>query len=524
MKVVTPAQMAAIDRKAIDDKKLPSLLLMEHAGLKACDVLRREVPGFLGEKILVVAGTGNNAGDGFVIARNLARAGAVVAVELVRGEKDVRGDAAVNLASLAAYDIEVFHALPGHPLRTLLADTTIVIDAMLGTGAHGELAADYRDAVENINQTRRKVMALDVPTGLDATTGQVQGPAVRASFTVTMGLPKTGFFHYPAPDYLGTLYVAEIGFPPALLSEPELKTGLSMGFELSGFHPARRADSHKGDYGRILVIGGSTGMVGAPVLAARAALRGGGGLVKLVVPASQQVPAAALAPEVMVAAAPGTGDGTFGPESTASVLPYVKWADVVLLGPGLSRGPAVTEFVRQLVDAADRPMVLDADALHALPARKRLPQGDFLATPHAGELSHLLDLPIDQIRTHRCEVVSEAAQSMGLTLMLKGPYSLVTSTDGRLGINPTGNAGLATGGSGDVLAGLLAALRAYPGLASFDAMRTACYLHGLAGDLAAERLGGVSMVATDLLDDLSRAFDILAHATGPIAYDKVRIV
>ncbi len=522
MRVVTPAQMAAIDKMAIGEKKIPGLLLMEHAGLKACEALRREFPTFLSEKILVVAGTGNNAGDGFVIARNLARAGAVVAVELLRGEEDVSGDAKVNLESLAAYDIEVFHALPGHPLRTLLADTTVVIDAILGTGAHGELASDYRDAVDNINQARRHVMAIDVPTGLDAATGQVNGPAVKAAFTVTMGLPKLGFFQYPAPDYLGKLYVAEIGFPPTLLSGASLNTELSLGCDLAQFYPRRQDDSHKGNYGRILVIGGSTGMVGAPVLAARTALRSGAGLVKLVVPAAQQLAAAALAPEVMVSPLPDTPEGTFSATSLPALEPFLEWADVVLLGPGLGRGPAVGEFVRKLVGSLSKPTVLDADALHAWPARQRLPQGDFLVTPHSGELSHLLETPVEQIRVRRSELVLSAVNTLGATVLLKGPYSLVASREGRLSINPTGNPGLATAGSGDVLAGLVAALRAFPGSGSFDAMRTAVYLHGLAGDLAAEKVGQVSLVAGDLLTELPRAFDVLAHATGPIAYDKIR--
>lgn len=522
MKVVTPAQMAAIDRQTIDGRKLPGLLLMEHAGLKACEALRREIPRFLSEKFLVVAGTGSNAGDGFVIARNLARSGAVVGVELVRGEEGIQGDAKTNLDALAAYDIEVFHARPGHPLRTLLTGATVVIDAMLGTGARGELATDYRDAVENINGARRRVVAIDVPTGLNATTGQLTGPAIQAGFTVTMGLPKLGFFQYPAPDYTGTLYVAEIGFPPALLGDPALTTELSMAAELSPLYPRRRADSHKGDYGRVLIVGGSRGMVGAPILAARSALRGGAGLVKVVVPHSQQGPAAAMAPEVMVSSAAETADGLFAPESVASLLEAARWADVVLIGPGLSRGPGIDRLVRTLLESIDRPVVLDADALHALERRSRLPAGDFLATPHAGEMSHLTGIPIAEIRSRRPEVVAEIARQLGATIVLKGPYSLIGNPEGRLSLNPTGNAGMASGGTGDVLAGLLAALRAYPDMSSFDAMRLACYVHGLAGDLAAERHGNVSLVSTDLIDELPRAFDILEHATGPIAYDKVR--
>ncbi|MBI4867027.1 MAG: NAD(P)H-hydrate dehydratase [Candidatus Wallbacteria bacterium] len=524
MKVVTPAQMATIDRQAIEGRKLPGLLLMEHAGLKVLEALKRELPDWQSQRYLVVAGTGNNAGDGFVVARNLARAGAVVGVELVRGDGNVHGDARTNLDSLAAYGIEVFHARPGHPLRSVLADTTLVFDAMLGTGARGELSGDYREAVENINQAKKRVVAIDVPTGLDAATGQVQGPAVRASFTVTMGLPKLGFFQQPAPEYLGRLYVAEIGFPPTLLADRELERELLFGCDLAGLYPARKEDSHKGDYGRVLVIGGSRGMVGAAVLAARSAVRAGAGLVKLVVPASQQPVAASMTPEVMTYAAQETTHGTFSRDAVGACRELSQWADVTLIGPGLGRGAQIDAFVRELVATADGPMVLDADALHALEPGRPLPVGDFLATPHAGELSRWLGVESTTVRARRAEIAVEAARTLGATLVLKGPYSQVAGPDGRLAISPTGNPGMASGGSGDVLAGILLALRGLPGMASFDAMRLAVYLHGLAGDLALESVGGPSVPPTDILGQIPRAFEILRHAAAPIAYDKVRLI
>ncbi|MBI3892229.1 MAG: NAD(P)H-hydrate dehydratase [Candidatus Wallbacteria bacterium] len=464
MKVVTPAQMAEIDRRAIEGRKLPGLLLMEHAGLKVLEALKREV------------------------------------------------------------DIEVFNARPGHPLRSVLGDTTIVFDAMLGTGARGELSGDYREAVESINQAKKRVVAVDVPTGLDASTGQVQGPAVRAAFTVTMGLPKIGFFQQPAQEFLGRLYVAEIGFPPTLLADPALSSELSLGYELAPLYPPRRVDSHKGDYGRVLVVGGSRGMIGAAVLAARAAVRAGAGLVRLLVPASQQAVAAAMTPEVMTYGAPDTPQGLFSREAAAICREMAGWADVVLLGPGVGRGESIDELVRELVGAADGPMVLDADALHALEPRRPLPVGDFLATPHAGELAHLLGIGTGDIRARRAEIAVDAARTLGATLVLKGPYSQVAAPDGRVGINPTGNPGMASGGSGDVLAGMLAALRALPGTASFDALRLAVYLHGLAADLGLELAGGPSVTATDILGQLPRAFEVLRHSTGPTAYDKVRMV
>ncbi len=521
--------MAAIDREAIQERRIPGLLLMEHAGLKVCRVLEQEVPDWRDQKFLVVAGTGNNGGDGFVIARDLARAGAIVGVELVRGDEKIRGDARTNLDALEAYDIEVFHAKPGNRLKTLLADATVIIDCMLGTGFRGELAPDILRAVKCINAAvaldpRKTVIAVDVPTGLDATAGRVLSEAVKADFTVTMGLPKVGFFLYPAPDYLGKLHVAEIGFPPTLLQDPEIRSELRLGFELSGLVPRRRADAHKGNHGRVLIIGGSRGMVGAAVLSARAALRAGAGLVRLVVPDSQQIPAASLAPEVMVTAAPDSPEGTFSAESAQDLLELAEWADTVLIGPGLGRRPEVTSLVRELVGAIRKPLVLDADALHALEPRKGLPDGDFIATPHAGELSHLLATTTEEIRRSRIERVLEAARLSGATVVLKGAYSLVACPDGKYSINPTGSPGLATAGTGDVLAGMIAAFRASAGLQSYQALQLACYLHGLAGDLAEESRGTLSMIAPDLLEELPRAFRILQDARGPTDYDKVRLI
>jgi NAD(P)H-hydrate epimerase len=536
MRILTAEAMREVDRSAIEGLGIPSLVLMENAALGVVDAIG-EASGAIGaaESAAVFCGPGNNGGDGLAIARHLAVRGWEVKVFLASGGKDLSGDAGAQLAICPKMDLSIAELATEDDARTALVEAAehgLIVDAMFGTGLARPLSGLFAVLVEGINDLPRPVVAVDLPSGLDANRAAPIGPHVRADLTVTFAAPKVAHVLPPAATAVGELVVADLGIPPRLIAdvaEPGGRLSLLVGEELAGWLPPRDAESHKGTYGHALIVAGSPGKAGAAILAARAAVRAGAGLVTAAVPepildtvdlGSLESMTLAL-PMVKKSTTTATAEWvTDGPllvgQSVAAVLKAAGGKAALALGPGLGEGPEVVTFVRQVVMAAELPLVLDADGINAFAGYAdslSLRKTPTVLTPHPGELGRLLGISMRDIQADRLAAVRRAAEVTGAVVVLKGSRTLIAEPGGDVWINPTGNPGMATGGSGDVLtgltAGLIAQCEAY-GLEVRDAVLLAVYLHGLAGDLAAAEKGENALAAGDLVDFLGAAFTALA--------------
>jgi NAD(P)H-hydrate epimerase len=480
----------------------------------------------------VVCGRGNNGGDGFVAARHLANAGAAVTVFLACPRAELKGDAAVFFAPLAPMGAPIVEAPPdgvgaAGPFRALRnGNWDLLADALLGTGARGAATGATAVLIEAVNAAAAgngvPVVAADIPSGVEADTGNVEGPAVRATRTVTFALPKPGLLVYPGAEYVGRLTVADIGIPRALLGNENADLGMELTTRawMRRVLPPRRQsrDANKGTFGTVLVIAGSAGMVGAAALAAVSALRAGAGLVQLAVPRSVLDTAAMLAPEVITRPLPETGARTHGGEGALdAALALAERADAVALGPGLGGNPEAAAFVQGFVRRCSRPLVVDADGLNALAgapdAVRERPAADAetVLTPHPGEMGRLLRLDTAAaVQADRQQAAERGAGEYGAVVLLKGARTLLAHPDGRLALNRRGSPALATAGSGDVLTGVIAALLGQR-MTAFDAARAGAYLHAVAGEEAERRRGAVGALAGDVRDLLPEGAGVIVQ-------------
>ena len=517
MKLVTGEEMRRLDGLASSRYGIAGLILMENAGLKVAEAAQ----GLSGRRgsCLILAGKGNNGGDGFVAARHLLNAGLEVKTFLLAPREEIRGDAAANLATLEKMGAKVYPLLEEKDLQRLnlaLLSSDLVVDAIFGTGFKGGARGIPARTIEILNEAAKPVLAVDLPSGLEADSGRVMGPCVRATLTLTMGLPKPGLYLYPGAVYAGEVKVADISFPQALLKGGELRRELLEQHLVAGLLPRRQPWGHKGDYGHLLVVAGSLGMGGAAALAARGGLRAGAGLVTAAVPRSVQQAVAAAAPEVMVRPLPETGEGSLGAEALETLTELAGTCRSVALGPGLSRHSDTALLVHALLPLLKVPVVVDADGLNALAGGMdtlKETKAPLVLTPHPGEMAGLLKTTVAAVQDNRLGAAEEAAKRWGAVVALKGAATIVAAPDGHTYINPTGNPGLATAGTGDVLAGLIGGLLAQ-GLPPLEAAGAAVFLHGEAGDLAARELGQRGLVAGDLLTFLPK---VLRQAEGAAA-------
>ena len=504
MKVLTGSQMAELDRQAIENLGIPSLVLMEMAGRAVTEELCTRFPDIARKKIIVIVGKGNNGGDGLVVARRLLDLGAAVEVHALCAPKEFSEETRhqAEILSKLGYTLE-HHTKPQdrRALARALADAELIVDGLFGTGFRGAAQGLPAEAIELINLGSAFVCAIDIPSGVEADTGHVLGPAVYADLTVTFELPKLGLLLYPGRQYVGELVVKPIGYPRVLV-EQYASTMTWVDADWVREHlPKREPYSHKGDYGKVLVIAGSRGYTGAAALCAEAALRAGAGLVYLAVPESLLGAMEAKLTEVIKLGLPDS-DGALASSALPKILEMLEDKDVLIVGPGLGRHPHTITTVRQLVAQADKPLVLDADGLNALgpQAEKILSRraAPTVLTPHPGELSRLIAQTVDEIESDRVGIACKTAQQLNSVLVLKGVPTVTAAPDGEVFINSTGNSGLASGGSGDVLTGCLGGLLAQ-GLDSITASVCAVYLHGRAADLLKSDLGERGMIASDVL-------------------------
>jgi hydroxyethylthiazole kinase-like uncharacterized protein yjeF len=511
MKILTSAQMKEIDRLTIEEVGIPGPVLMENAGIQIFRFLQTVILPYVDEdKIVIVSGKGNNGGDGLVIARHLWNNGMAPHVLLLGSKAEVRGDAALNLRIVENIGLpirEVNSDADWKAQRRRLKDASLIIDAIFGTGLSKPAEGIYARAIEDINRSAAFKVAVDIPSGLSSDSFEIIGPAVKADVTVTLATPKIAHVLPPAEEWVGELMIADISVPPPLLDSPDLKLEMVEKQDLSGSFQARKKDSHKGTYGHLFILAGSLGKTGAAVMAAKAALKSGAGLVTVGTPLRCLPIIAKGMAELMTEALMETEEGTIAAEARTRVRTLIKGKDALLVGPGISTHDSTTEFLTKLLPELKLPVVIDADGLNILSNRpellKKLPRPAIL-TPHPGEFARLVDLPLREVIKRKLELAPEFAQMNRVYLVLKGYRTLTCSPDGRTFINPTGNPGMATGGSGDVLSGMIASFL----MQEKDPLRAvlaAVYLHGLSGDLAAEKMGERALVAGDIIRFLPRA-------------------
>jgi NAD(P)H-hydrate epimerase len=508
--LVTSEEMALLDSRAGTEYGVSTLTLMEAAGHRVFEVASRLIGSNSSAgtpRVVVVAGKGNNGGDGLVAARLMHEAGWSVIVILLGRDADISGDAATNLvrARKAGVDISNLDSTGAAGLRGTFAGAVVIIDGLFGTGFRGPAVGLPAKAMEAMNASGRPVLAIDIPSGVHGDTGALDGQAVRATATVTMGLPKIGLVVGAGAAHAGKIWVADIGHPRRLLESARSKTRLVTHDMVRDVFPPRRNDAHKGDCGHVLVLGGSVGRSGAPALAARGALRAGAGLVTVGVPTSIYASVAATVIEGMPVPLPDI-DGGVSADAAGRVRDLMKTADVVACGPGLGIQAAAGEIVRALLEEARCPLVLDADALNLMARMGSLPDASAprVLTPHPGEMARLMNAGVEDIQRHRLQVARVAAERFHAVVVLKGARTVVAAPGGDLCVIPTGNPAMATGGMGDVLTGAIASLIGQ-GLAPMAAAWSGAYLHGLAGDLAQAMRGPVGILAREVADAIPSA-------------------
>ncbi|MEJ6949517.1 NAD(P)H-hydrate dehydratase [Natronospora cellulosivora (SeqCode)] len=520
MIILKPDEMRKVDQAVIDDG-YPDMLLMEAAGRAIAEKLR-----FLNDdcshgdcncscsksnRVLVFAGKGNNGGDGLVAARYLDMWGFDVKVVLLSELDELKESPLINYRLCKLRDIEVIILSKNKfsdlidDIDYLLSRSDIIIDALLGTGITGKPKKPYDKIIELINNSNAEVLSVDIPSGVDGETGKVESEAVWADYTMTLAYPKIGLTVYPGREYCGEIEIADIGIPDEYVYQQKAKHFILDKSEASFLLPARPNNSHKGSYGKVGVLGGSNGMAGAPTLTASAALRVGAGLIRVAVPDNIESIVATHMPELITVGLKDLGT-LYKVENIEKIENLMQESDVLAVGPGMGKSDCTDKIIEKIIEEYQGPLILDADGINSIKDLNILKKrnNDIILTPHPGEMASLLACEISEVEENRIEIARNFACENQVYLILKGASTVIALVDGRIFINPNGNPGMATAGSGDVLAGILAGMIAQ-GVAVEDAVVLCPYLHGLAGDIAAEKLSSHGMAAGDIILHLSDA-------------------
>ncbi len=509
MRLVKSAEMREIDNHAIEVLGIPGIVLMENAARGVCEVIYAKVPG---TRALVVCGKGNNGGDGLAVARNLYNMGYEVEVVLTVSVEELKGDAKRNAQILSTLPVPL-HVVNTperfFELYTFAKECDFVVDALFGTGLSKPLSGFYAQLVDFINSLNKTVISVDIPSGLSADTGEVIGPHVKADYTVTFAFPKVAHVMPRACYSVGELFVVDISIPedvPNLLGPDRFLLTFD---EVALTYPMREIMSHKYTYGHVAVIGGSLGKTGAPIMASQAALRSGAGLVTAIVPSSLNPVFENKLTEVMTVPVKDDGKGFLGIDSLEELLSVTEKGkfSAVVIGPGLGSFPETYELVREFVKECKLPMVIDADGVNALAGSVellKLKESPVILTPHVGEFSRISGLTKEEILKDLTKVATEFSFHYGVYLVLKSGRTVISTPSGKSFVNVIGNPGMATAGTGDVLAGVIGALLGM-GVDPEDSAKFGVFLHSLAGDLGSRELSEEALVATDLISYLPRA-------------------
>jgi hydroxyethylthiazole kinase-like uncharacterized protein yjeF len=518
MKVATTEEMRAMDRYAIETLGIADEILMENAGIAAYYALAGEVD-IAGGRFAVFCGGGNNGGDGFVVARKIHSGGGIVKVFLLAEKNRYKGAARKNLDRLLNLPVDVRPVESVDDVRGYILQSNAVIDAIFGTGLDRDVEGLHRELIELINAIGKPVYSLDIPSGVNGDTGRLMGTAIRAAATVTFGLPKRGNLFYPGFLCGGKLYVTHISLPP------ELYDSESIGVEVNDPPPlpARKSWGHKGDFGDVLFVAGAAGYYGAPAFSALSFLKAGGGYSRLAAPASVIPGIASQAGEIVFVPQRETASGSIALRNKSTLLELAGCVDMVVLGPGLSLAEETQKLVRELAAKIEKPIVIDGDGITAIAKNPRFLKRrrfETILTPHAGEMSRIAGKSLEEIENDPIGILQETAAALDSIIVLKGAHSLIGLPDGRVWINMSGNSGMATAGSGDVLTGAIGAMFGL-GLPVQEAVRAGVFVHGLAGDLAAAAKGEDGITARDIMESLPRAVAMVRAADlGEIAEKK----
>jgi ADP-dependent NAD(P)H-hydrate dehydratase / NAD(P)H-hydrate epimerase len=515
--VFTAEEMRRLDRHAIAELGIPGATLMENAGRGAAEAIIAALPELgaprRGARVVVVCGKGGNGGDGFVVARWLKRRGALPSVLLAFPPAEIGRDARLKLEEMRRSGIRPLRLDDG--AASALARAHLVVDALLGTGSRGSPEGSVARAIELINASGRPVVALDIPSGMSADGGAPAGSAIRAALTLTFAGLKRGLVTAPGDELAGRVSVIPIGVPDAEVARG-VTTFLLEASDVAPHFPRRPRAAHKGTYGHLLLVAGSLGKTGAAALAAAAAMRSGSGLVTVATPVSQQPVVASLVVEAMTEPLPETPARTLALKARDVIVELAAPRDAVAIGPGIGLDEETQQLVRSLIQELRKPLAADADALTALAghleALRAAPSVRCL-TPHPGEMARMLGARVDDVQRDRIETAREFATRYRVYVVLKGARSVIGTPDGRVFVNPRGNPGMASGGTGDVLTGMLGAFLAR-GMEPGAALQSSVYLHGSAGDIAAERVGEEALIARDVVAAIPEAFKRLRGAPG----------
>jgi NAD(P)H-hydrate epimerase len=515
VRILTAAQMREADRFTIEDIGIPSLVLMENAGRQVVAAIEAAYEPQLAGRVAVLCGRGNNGGDGFVVARTLLQRGVDTSVFVIGSLSDIRGDARINLDILGRLGVTVVEIGDEQSWELHFSEVsqcTLIVDAILGTGLKSAVSGMLETVIADVNASDIPIVAVDLPSGLSADTPHLPGDCISAAMTVTLAAPKLPLVLPPGELCAGDVVIADIGIPYEVIEGLDgTHVDLLTPEQLRELVEPRTADAHKGDFGRVTVIAGSMGKTGAAFLAGMGALRSGAGLVTVATPARCLPIVASLSAELMTEAL-AEDEGSVSSSAIDQALELQH--DIIACGPGLGRTREASAFVRALVDRATVPLVLDADALTLLAEEPGRLLGrddrDVIITPHPGEMARLAGMSVDEVQANRLEVATDFATTHRVYVVLKGHRTVIATPAGRVFINPTGNPGMATAGTGDVLTGMIAAWLAQL-LDAEAACRLAVFLHGAAGDLAEHECGQVAMTATDLLAHLGDALTALLN-------------
>lgn len=518
MKVATTEEMRAMDRYAIETLGISDEILMENAGIAAACALAGEME-IAGRRFAVFCGGGNNGGDGFVVARKIHSGGGIVKVFLLADRNRYKGAARKNLDRLLNLAVDVRPVESVEDVRSYILHSHAIVDAIFGTGLDRDVEGLPREVIELINASGKPVLSLDIPSGVNGDTGNLMGKAIRATATVTFGLPKRGNLLYPGFLCGGKLYVTHISFPPELYDSETIRVEVNDPPPL----PGRAPWGHKGDFGDVLFVAGAAGYYGAPAFSALSFLKAGGGYSRLAAPASVVPGLAAQAGEIVFVPQRETASGSIALRNRAALLELAGKVDLVVLGPGLSLAEETQKLVRELAAKIEKPVLIDGDGLTAVAKNPRFLKKrryETVLTPHAGEMARITGKSVDAIEKDPVGILRETAAALDSIVVLKGAHTLIGFPDGRVFFNMSGNSGMATAGSGDVLTGAIGAMFGL-GLPLQEAVRAGVFIHGLAGDIAAAGKGEDGITARDIMEGLPRAVAMVREQDlGEIAEKK----
>ncbi len=504
MKVLTSKQMKKIDGATIEKIGILGPILMENAGYQIFENILTRFPEVNKEKIVIIAGKGNNGGDGFVVARHLFNHGADPGVLLLGSKGEVRGDAALNLriADNIGIKIAEVRSLEDWNLKKeKMFHSSVLVDAIFGTGLAKPAEGLFAKVIEDINKSRAYKIAVDIPSGLSSDTFQIIGPCVDADLTVTLAAPKIAHIFPPAECCIGELVVADISIPGFLFDDEDLKLELVEKKTVLPYFKRRKKETHKGSYGHLFIVSGALGKTGAAVMAGKAALKMGAGLVTVGTPESCLPVVARSMVELMTEPLPETAEKTLSSGALKKVLSLLNGKDALMIGPGISTHPSTSELVLSLIPKINVPVVIDADALNSISSKPDILKSlrkPAILTPHPGEFARLLDISTRDVIEKKLELVPQFAQKYGIFLVLKGYRTIVATPEGQVFINPTGNPGMATAGTGDVLSGMVASMIIQE-KNLLEAVLAAVYIHGLSGDIGSEKCGEKCLTAGDII-------------------------